>query len=175
MESTCFSCTICHISFPVIIHVICVPGNLFSSLNFMYFRSLLWVGPALLFSTATAVCMLGWDGKVRTILSISMPSAGFHFPLFTLKICQFIIVAIPIFLIWFITIWYFLAVLIGALNDRLLLAAPTEINPRQKKGVEIRSCLVGLLEPLLIGFGTMQQYFEQKLDLKEILYQITSR
>ncbi|OWM64347.1 hypothetical protein CDL15_Pgr009270 [Punica granatum] len=106
-----------------------------------YLISLLWVGPALLFSTATSVCILGWDGKVRTILSISMPYA----------------------------------VLVGALNDRLLLATPTEINPRQKKGVEVRSCLVGFLEPLLIGFGTMQQYFEQKLDLKEILYQITSR
>ncbi|KAG1360945.1 hypothetical protein COCNU_09G004080 [Cocos nucifera] len=66
-------------------------------------------------------------------------------------------------------------VLVGALNDRLLLANPTEINPRQKKGVEIRSCLVGLLEPLLIGFATMQQHFEQKLDLSEVLYQITSR
>ncbi|KAI4386694.1 hypothetical protein MLD38_004605 [Melastoma candidum] len=105
------------------------------------FRSLLWVGPALLFSTATAVGVLGWDGKARNILSISMPHA----------------------------------VLVGALNDRLLLATPTEINPRQKKGVDIKSCLVGLLEPLLIGFGTMQQYFEQKLDLSEILYQITSR
>lgn len=70
---------------------------------------------------------------------------------------------------------YFCAVLAGALNDRLLLVTPTEINPRQKKGVEIRSCLVGLLEPLLIGFATMQQRFEQKLDLSEILYQITSR
>lgn len=65
--------------------------------------------------------------------------------------------------------------LVGALNDRLLLANPTAINPRQKKGVEIKSCLVGLLEPLLIGFATMQQNFEQKLDLSEILYQITSR
>ncbi|KAI3965270.1 hypothetical protein MKW92_010222, partial [Papaver armeniacum] len=65
--------------------------------------------------------------------------------------------------------------LVGALNDRILLANPTDINPRQKKGIEIRSCLVGLLEPLLIGFSTMQQYFEQKLDLSEILYQITSR
>ncbi|XP_048128024.1 uncharacterized protein LOC115746944 isoform X2 [Rhodamnia argentea] len=105
------------------------------------FRSILWVGPALLFSTASSVSMLGWDGKARTILSISMPYA----------------------------------VLLGALNDRLLLATPTEINPRQKKGVEIRSCLVGLLEPLLIGFATMQQHFEQKVDLSEILYQITSR
>lgn len=42
----------------------------------MHYRSLLWIGPVLLFSTATAVCMLGWDGKVRTILSISMPYAG---------------------------------------------------------------------------------------------------
>lgn len=67
------------------------------------------------------------------------------------------------------------AVLVGALNDRLLLANPTEINPRQKKGIEIKSCLVGLLEPLLIGFSTMQESFEQKLDLSEILYQITSR
>ncbi|EOX91354.1 Transducin/WD40 repeat-like superfamily protein isoform 2 [Theobroma cacao] len=105
------------------------------------FRSLLWVGPALLFSTATAVCILGWDGKVRTILSISLPNAA----------------------------------LVGALNDRLLLANPTDINPRQKKGFEIKTCLIGLLEPLLIGFATMQQYFEQKLDLSEILYQITSR
>ncbi|KAK9285531.1 hypothetical protein L1049_024726 [Liquidambar formosana] len=72
---------------------------------FFVFGSLLWVGPALLFSTATAVSMLGWDGIVRTVLSISMPNA----------------------------------VLVGALNDRLLLANPTEINPRQKKGVEIKS------------------------------------
>ncbi|XP_010268740.1 PREDICTED: uncharacterized protein LOC104605601 isoform X2 [Nelumbo nucifera] len=105
------------------------------------FRSLLWVGPALVFSTATAISVLGWDGKVRTILSISMPYS----------------------------------VLVGALNDRLLLANPTDINPKQKKGIEIRSCLVGLLEPLLIGFATMQKHFEQKLDLSEILYQITSR
>ncbi|XP_027336237.1 uncharacterized protein LOC113850080 [Abrus precatorius] len=105
------------------------------------FRSLLWVGPALLFSTATAISILGWDGKVRTILSISMTYA----------------------------------VLVGALNDRLLLASTTEINPRQNKGFEVKSCLVGLLEPLLIGFATMQQSFEQKLDLSEILYQITSR
>jgi hypothetical protein len=67
------------------------------------------------------------------------------------------------------------AVLLGALNDRLLLVNPTDINPRQKKAVEIRSCLVGLLEPLLIGFATMQQHFAQKIDLSEVLYQITSR
>uniref|UniRef100_A0A803MMR2 Transducin/WD40 repeat-like superfamily protein n=1 Tax=Chenopodium quinoa TaxID=63459 RepID=A0A803MMR2_CHEQI len=87
------------------------------------------------------ISVLGWDGKVRTILSTSLPNA----------------------------------VLVGALNDRLLLANPTDISPRQKKKIEIKSCLVGLLEPLLIGFGTMQQYFEQKLDLPETLYQITSR
>jgi hypothetical protein len=66
------------------------------------------------------------------------------------------------------------AVLLGTLNDRLLLVNPTDINPRRKRGVEIKSCLVGLLEPL-IGFATMQQHFEQKLDLSEVLYQITSR
>ncbi|KAL6861400.1 hypothetical protein ACP4OV_017100 [Aristida adscensionis] len=96
---------------------------------------------ALIFSSATAISMLGWDNKVRSILSTSFPRS----------------------------------VLLGALNDRLLLVNPTDINPRQKKGVEIRSCLVGLLEPLLIGFATMQQHFEQKLDLSEVLYQITSR
>ncbi|ESW28815.1 hypothetical protein PHAVU_002G020500 [Phaseolus vulgaris] len=105
------------------------------------FRSILWIGPAFLFSTATAISILGWDGKVRTILSVSVPNA----------------------------------VLIGALNDRLLLASPTEINPKQRRGFQVKSCLVGLLEPLLIGFATMQQSFEQKLDLSEILYQITSR
>ncbi|KZV23097.1 hypothetical protein F511_06621 [Dorcoceras hygrometricum] len=104
-------------------------------------RSLLWLGPALLFSTSTSINILGWDGKVRTILSISMPNA----------------------------------VLVGALNDRLLLASPTDVNVRQKKKYEIKNCLVGLLEPLLIGFSTMQQHFEQKLDLSEVLYQITSR
>lgn len=109
--------------------------------GFPSFRSLLWVGPALLFSSATAISMLGWDGKVRSILSTSMPCSA----------------------------------LIGVLNDRVLLANPTDINPRQKKGVEIRSCLIGLLEPLLIAFATMQQHFEQKLDISEILYQITSR
>lgn len=67
------------------------------------------------------------------------------------------------------------AVLLGALNDRLLFANPTEINPGQKKGIEIKHCLVGLLEPLLIGFVTMQHHFEQKLDLSEVFYQITSR
>ncbi|KAI5409747.1 hypothetical protein KIW84_055268 [Lathyrus oleraceus] len=56
-------------------------------------------------------------------------------------------------------------VLVGALNDKLLLASLTEINPRQKKGVEIKSFLVGLLEPILIGVATMQRSFEQKLDL----------
>ncbi|KAK7364048.1 hypothetical protein VNO80_12387 [Phaseolus coccineus] len=111
------------------------------ALTDVYFRSILWIGPAFLFSTATAISILGWDGKVRTILSVSVPNA----------------------------------VLIGALNDRLLLASPTEINPKQRRGFAVKSCLVGLLEPLLIGFATMQQSFEQKLDLSEILYQITSR
>lgn len=48
----------------------------FETLTHAHFRSLLWVGPALLFSTATAISILGWDGKVRPILSISMPYAG---------------------------------------------------------------------------------------------------
>lgn len=65
--------------------------------------------------------------------------------------------------------------LLGALNDRLLFANTTDINVRQKKKFEIKNCLVGLLEPLLIGYATMQQHFEQKLDLSEVLYQITSR
>nr|CAB3494008.1 unnamed protein product [Digitaria exilis] len=115
--------------------------NVLQHLTTLYYRSMLWVGPALIFSSATAISMLGWDNKVRSILSTSFPRS----------------------------------VLLGALNDRLLLVNPTDINPRQEKGVEIRSCLVGLLEPLLIGFATMQQYFEQKLDLSEVLYQITSR
>ncbi|CAN6478562.1 unnamed protein product [Victoria cruziana] len=109
--------------------------------GFPSFRSILWLGPALLLSTSAVIGILGWDSVVRTILSISMPNA----------------------------------VLLGALNDRILLASPTDINPRQKKGVEIRSCLIGLLEPLLIGFATMQQTFEQKINAPEILYQLTSR
>ncbi|GLJ44307.1 hypothetical protein SUGI_0927300 [Cryptomeria japonica] len=103
--------------------------------------SLLWVGPALLFSTATAVGILGWDGIPRSIITINTPYAA----------------------------------LVGALNDRVLLACAMEANPRQKQAVEIKTCLVGLLEPLLIGWATMQQKFEPKLDLSEILYQLTSR
>jgi hypothetical protein len=105
------------------------------------YQSIMWVGPALLFSSVTGISMLGWDNKVRSILSTSFPRS----------------------------------VMLGALNDRILIVNPTDINPRQKKGVEIRSCQVGLLEPLLIGFATMQQRFEQKIDLSEVLYQITSR
>lgn len=105
------------------------------------YRSIIWVGPALLFSSATGISMLAWDNKVRSILSTSFPRS----------------------------------VMLGALNDRILIVNPTDINPRQKKGVEIKSCQVGLLEPLLIGFATMQQRFEQKIDLSEVLYQITSR
>lgn len=48
-------------------------------LTYVHFRSLLWLGPALLFSTATSVNVLGWDGIVRTILSISMPYSGIFY------------------------------------------------------------------------------------------------
>lgn len=109
--------------------------------GFPPFRSLLWVGPALLFSTATAVGILGWDGLVRTVVTINTPYAA----------------------------------LVGTLNDRLLLACTMDANPRQKQSVEIKTRLVGLLEPLLIGWATMQQKFESKLDPSEILYQLTSR
>lgn len=50
--------------------------NLLEPLTNVHYRSLLWIGPALIFSTATTISVLGWDGKVRTILSISMPYAG---------------------------------------------------------------------------------------------------
>lgn len=157
----------------------------FETLTHAHFRSLLWVGPALLFSTATAISILGWDGKVRPILSISMPYAGNCF-CYILGCHNFLSIHCFIGVFFFQLLYFILAlliclyeflfaVLVGALNDRLLLASPTEINPRQKKGVEIKSCLVGLLEPILIGFATMQLSFEQKLDLSEILYQITSR
>ena len=109
--------------------------------GFPPFRSLLWVGLALLFSTTTAVGVLGWDGLARTIVTINTPYAA----------------------------------LVGTLNDRLLLACSMEANPRQKQSVEIKTRLVGLLEPLLIGCATMQQKFESKLDLSKILYQLTSR
>ena len=44
--------------------------------GFPPFRSLLWVGPALLFSTATTVGVLGWDGLAQTIVTINTPYAG---------------------------------------------------------------------------------------------------
>lgn len=109
--------------------------------GFPPFRSLLWVGPALLFSTATIVGVLGWDGLAWTVITINTPYAA----------------------------------LVGTLNNRLLLACSTDVNPRQKQSVEIKTRLVGLFEPLLIGWATMQQKFESKLDLSEILYQLTSR
>jgi hypothetical protein len=51
-------------------------------LTYLHFRSLLWLGPALLFSTATAISVLGWDGIVRTILSVSLPYAGTYLIIF---------------------------------------------------------------------------------------------
>jgi hypothetical protein len=101
----------------------------------------MWVGPSLLYSTATSVLVLGWDGIARPLVTIGTPNAA----------------------------------LVGALNDRLLLACANDPNPRQKQGVEIKTRLVGLLEPLLVGWTTMQRVFEPKLDLLEIMYQLTSR
>lgn len=109
--------------------------------GFPPFRSIVWAGPALIFSSATAIVVLGWDGIARPIVTIGSPNAA----------------------------------LVGFLNDRVLLACTTESSPRQKQGVEIRTRLVGLLEPLLIGWTTMQRIFEPKLELAEIMYQLTSR
>ncbi|KAH7331173.1 hypothetical protein KP509_20G018600 [Ceratopteris richardii] len=109
--------------------------------GFPSFRSLVWAGPALLFSSATTIAILGWDGMARTLVSISTPNAA----------------------------------LVGFLNDRVLLACPTNSNPRQKQGVDIRTLLVGLLEPMLIGWATMQKTIEPKLQLAELMFQLTSR
>ncbi|OAE26773.1 hypothetical protein AXG93_1129s1220 [Marchantia polymorpha subsp. ruderalis] len=103
--------------------------------------SLVWVGPALLFSTATSVVILGWDGVARPLATIGTPNAS----------------------------------LIGALNDRLLLACTNDPNPRNRQMVEVKTRLLGLLEPLMIGWTTLQKCFEPKLDLTEIMYQLTSR
>ncbi|KAJ7550942.1 hypothetical protein O6H91_07G125900 [Diphasiastrum complanatum] len=109
--------------------------------GFPPFRSVVWVGPALLFSTATTVAVLGWDGLARPIVTIGTPNAA----------------------------------LISVLNDRVLLASTNDPNPRQKQSVEIKTRLVGLLEPLLIGWATMQLLLEPKLDMSEIMYKLTSR
>lgn len=68
-----------------------------------------------------------------------------------------------------------IAALIGALNDRLLLACTNDPNPRNRQMVEVKTRLLGLLEPLMIGWTTLQKCFEPKLDLTEIMYQLTSR
>lgn len=78
------------------------------------------------------------------------------------------------FVEYFVTQFTF-AVLVGALNDRVLLACTNDPNPRQKQGVEIKTRLVGLLEPLVVGWTTMQKVFEPKLNLLDIMYQLTSR
>jgi hypothetical protein len=45
-------------------------------LDSLHFRSLMWVGPTLLYSTATSVMMLGWDGVPRALARIGTPNAG---------------------------------------------------------------------------------------------------
>lgn len=45
-------------------------------LDSLHFRSLMWVGPILLYSTATSVMMLGWDGVPRALARIGTPNAG---------------------------------------------------------------------------------------------------
>ncbi|KAL2621606.1 hypothetical protein R1flu_001811 [Riccia fluitans] len=109
--------------------------------SFLHFRSIVWVGPALLFSTATSVVILGWDGVARPLATIGNANAA----------------------------------LMGALNDRLLLACTNDPNPRNRQMVEVKTRLLGLLEPLMIGWTTLQKCFEPKLDLTEIMYQLTSR
>jgi hypothetical protein len=47
-----------------------------SSLTSVHFRSLMWVGPSLLYSTATSVLVLGWDGIARPLVTIGTPNAG---------------------------------------------------------------------------------------------------
>ena len=60
------------------IFIICckLPHYFVECLTTLYYRSMLWVGPALIFSSATAISMLGWDNKVRSILSTSFPHSG---------------------------------------------------------------------------------------------------
>ncbi|XP_024518338.1 uncharacterized protein LOC9639327 [Selaginella moellendorffii] len=109
--------------------------------GFPPFRSLVWVGPALLFSTPTTVAVLGWDGPACAVTTLAAPNS----------------------------------VLVGTLNDRLLLVCHNDPSPRQKQLVEIKTRLAGLLEPLLIGWTTLQVKLQPKLDLSEILFRLTSR
>ncbi|RWW07079.1 hypothetical protein GW17_00029549 [Ensete ventricosum] len=50
--------------------------NISSGADNLYKKLYSTVQITLLFSSATAVSVLGWDSKVRTILSISMPYSG---------------------------------------------------------------------------------------------------
>lgn len=102
------------------------------------FRTCLWAGPALLFSTATTVAVLGWDGQVRPFCTLDGPNTA----------------------------------VLGVLNDRILLATRSEGGER---GVEVKYRLVGLLEPLIIGYVTMQTVFDKQVELSETLYKLTSR
>jgi hypothetical protein len=36
----------------------------------------MWVGPSLLYSTATSVLVLGWDGIAQPLVTIGTPNAG---------------------------------------------------------------------------------------------------
>ena len=44
--------------------------------GFPPFRSIIWAGPALFFTTATAVAMLGWDSEVRPVVTLDSPNSG---------------------------------------------------------------------------------------------------
>lgn len=72
-------------------HLLSVLNNHFfgEHLTILYYRSMLWVGPALIFSSATAISMLGWDNKVRSILSTSFPRSGkIHLSYYTIQLCD---------------------------------------------------------------------------------------
>ena len=75
----CFWCSsfLCYPNLDSLFVICCELLSYFvEHLTTSYYRSMLWVGPALIFSSATAISMLGWDNKVRSILSTNFPRSG---------------------------------------------------------------------------------------------------
>jgi hypothetical protein len=124
-------------------------------------RSLLWVGPALLFTTRAAVTQLAWDGHVYTLATVDAGDAAVATPVASMAAAvpeehaaDEALVAVTGSAASSLTPGAAdTPVLLAALNDRLLLLWPGRGTPTE---LRLRARPVGMLQPLALGWLSLR-------------------
>jgi hypothetical protein len=124
-------------------------------------RSLLWVGPALLFTTRTAVTQLTWDGRTHSVATVDAGDAAVAISVASSTAAvpeEHAAGDVPVD----VTDSAASActpgaadapVLLAALNDRLLLLWPGRGTPTE---LRLRARPVGMLQPLALGLLSLR-------------------